>query len=348
MRALLRSTVGTGRFLSRGRYISSADATRAASEDEPTLPNQARAVIIGGGVIGASCAYNLTKLGWDDGKHSNPPEIPLPGGLPSSTYISTSSIAPHSLARSTSHSLHTLVPPVVLLESNTYTSGTTWHAAGLVGLTRGTSAETALSLGGAALYDQLEEDTGLNPGFKRCGSVNVARTADRMESFKRQLVRAKACGIEGHIISPKECGEYYAGLDGVDLLRTDDLVGGVWWPADGSGSPTDLTNAMLRGAKQRGARLFDRTAVDKFLTSRNAATGVEYITGVETTKGTITADVVVLCAGQWSRQIAAQHNVSVPLHSAEHYYIITQPIEGVHHELPVMRDPDGREVETNE
>lgn len=273
---------------------------------------------------------------------------PLPGGLPrSSTYpvVVDCASLPCSLRLRTRF---TLVPPVVLLESNTYTSGTTWHAAGLVGLGRGTSAETALSLGGAALYDQLEEDTGLNPGFKRCGSVNVARTADRMEAFKRQLVRAKAYGIEGYIISPKECGEYYAGIDGVDLLRTDDLVGGVWWPADGSGSPTDLTNAMLRGAKQRGARLFDRTAVDKFLTSRNAATGVEYITGVETTKGTIAADVVVLCAGQWSRQIAAQHNVSVPLHSAEHYYIITQPIEGVHHELPVMRDPDGRLVETNE
>ena len=286
-------------LLARGLATSATSATSAPSATRaPTdgLPSHAQAVVIGGGVVGSSVAYHLTKLGMTD---------------------------------------------VVVLEANATTSGTTWHAAGLVGLTRNTSTEVELSIAGAELYEQLEAETGLDPGFKRCGSINVARTPERMEVFKRQLVRARSFGLEGHLLTPEECGEKYAGLDGVDLLRTDDLVGGVWLPMDGSGSPTDLTAAMFRGATQRGARVYERTAVAEFDTRRDLATGRNRVTGVTTASGqTISADVVVLCAGQWSRQVAARHGVSIPLHSAEHFYMITQPMEGVHHSLPVMRDPD--------
>lgn len=160
-----------------------------------------------------------------------------------------------------------------------------------------------------------------------------------MTALKRTQTRARAFGIEAEIISPRECGEKYS-HDGVELMRYDDLKGGLWLPGDGSGSPTDLTMSLAAGARQRGVSIREGVRVEKFLTANYAGGQQRKILGVETSAGTVTADVVVLCGGQWSRQLARSMGITVPLHSAEHFYLITEKIRGVHPWLPVMRDPD--------
>ena len=145
---------------------------------------------------------------------------------------------------------------VHILEQNVATSGTTWHAAGLVGTSRATSTETKLSMIGAALYEQLEEETGLDAGFKRCGSLTVARTKDRLQALERNAARSRAFGLPAEIVGPDECGKLQNGL-----IRTDDLEGGLWLPMDGSGSPTDLAMSLLKGARNRGAKLHENVRV---------------------------------------------------------------------------------------
>jgi len=171
----------------------------------PTLPSHARIVIVGGGVIGCSLAYHLTKLGERD---------------------------------------------VVLLEKARPTSGTTWHAAGLIGQMRPNRTMTEMSRYGIELYAGLEAETGLATGWKRCGSVNVASTPERLVALKRTFANAESFGVEAEFISPAEAGRK------CPLLRTDDLVGAVWIPGDGKVNPTDLTQSLARGARMRGARTF--------------------------------------------------------------------------------------------
>jgi len=179
------------------------------------------------------------------------------------------------------------------------------------------------------------EETGLDPGFKQCGSVNVARTPERMEVLARGAMKARAFGQEAHLLSAAECGERMKGV-----IATDDLVGGVWLPGDGSGSPTDLTMALLAGAKNRGVKVHEGVRVENF-DIKITNNGARRVHGVTLESGeAIEAEVVVVCAGQWSRQLAAKAGVNAPLHSAEHFYVITDPIDGVTLELPVCRDPD--------
>jgi 4-methylaminobutanoate oxidase (formaldehyde-forming) len=248
------------------------------------LPDRARVVIVGGGVVGASVAYHLVHLGWTD---------------------------------------------VLVLEQGQLSSGTTWHAAGLVGQLRATEGGTRLVQYSADLYSRLEGETGLATGFKRCGGVTVARTEDRMVQLRRTAANAESYDLDCELISPDRARELYP------VLATGDLVGAIWLPGDATANPVDVTASLARGARDGGARVFERTRVTGIVQEAGV------VTGVETDRGTIEADVVVNCAGQWAKAVGALAGVEVPLHSAEHFYVVTEQIEGVHPDLPILRDPDG-------
>jgi len=250
----------------------------------PSFPDSARAVVIGGGVIGCSVAYHLAKLGWRD---------------------------------------------VVLLEQGRLTCGTTWHAAGLVGQLRAHQNMTRLVQYSAQLYQQLEAETGQATGWKQCGSVLVARTSERVTLFRRIASAARAQGVACEIISLEEAARKYP------VMRTEDLLGALWLPDDAKVNPADVTQALAKGARMGGARIFEQTCVTAIHQKNGAATGVA------TTRGDIKAEVVINCAGQWAKQVGRMCGVTVPLHSAEHMYIVTGRIDGVHPDLPVLRDPDG-------
>ena len=218
---------------------------------------------------------------------------------------------------------------VVLLEQGQLSSGTTWHAAGLVGQLRASESGTRLVQYSTQLYAELESKTGLSAGYKQCGGVTVARTEQRMGQLRRTAATAEAYGMECVLLTPDEAQEKYP------VMQVDDLVGGIWLPGDGKANPTDLTSALAKGAKMRGARVFERVRVIGIRTERGR------VFGVETDAGRIEAEVVVNCAGQWAKAVGALAGVNVPLHSAEHFYVVTEPMEGVHTDLPVLRDPDG-------
>ncbi|MEA2876149.1 MAG: hypothetical protein QOF14_1345 [Hyphomicrobiales bacterium] len=249
-----------------------------------TFPDSARAVVIGGGVVGCSVAYHLTKLGWRD---------------------------------------------VVLLEQGRLTCGTTWHAAGLVGQLRAHQNMTRLVQYSAELYQKLEAETGQATGWKQCGSILVARTPERVTLFRRIASAARAQGVACEIVSIEEAARKYP------VMRTDDLLGALWLPEDAKVNPADVTQALARGARMGGARIVEQTRV----TAIHQKNGVA--TGVATARGDIKAEVVINCAGQWAKQLGRMAGVTVPLHSAEHMYIVTGRIDGVHPDLPVLRDPDG-------
>src|SRR5882762_7077116 len=249
-----------------------------------SLPDRAHVVIIGGGVIGTSVAYHLTKLGFTD---------------------------------------------VVLLEQGQLSCGTTWHAAGLVGQLRASEGATRLVQYSTQLYAELERETGLSAGYKQCGGVTVARTEDRMIQLRRTAANAAAFDLDCELLTPAEALEHYP------VMRVDDLVGAIWLPADGKANPTDLTQALAKGARMRGAKIVEHSHVLDVLTDGRA------VTGVRTDSGQIEAEIVVNCAGQWGKQVGAMAGMNVPLHSAEHFYVVTETIDGVHTDMPILRDPDG-------
>ena len=248
------------------------------------IPAHARAVIVGGGIVGCSVAYHLTKLGWRD---------------------------------------------IVLLERRDLSCGTTWHAAGLVGQLRSSHNLTRLASYGAVLYEQLEAETGQATGFRRSGSISVARTNERMIELKRGASMAKCFGVDVEVISPAEAGRLWP------LMRTDDLAGAVWIPRDGRTNPIDTTLALAKGARNGGATIVENVTVTAIHRQNGAATGVS------TDRGDIACDVVVNCAGMWGREVGRLAGVNVPLHASEHFYIVTEPMPGVTRELPVLRDTDG-------
>jgi glycine cleavage system aminomethyltransferase T/glycine/D-amino acid oxidase-like deaminating enzyme len=220
------------------------------------------------------------------------------------------------------------VTDVVLLERRQLTCGTTWHAAGLVGQLRASRNLTELAKYTADLYRSLEAETGQATGFKQNGSISVAKTAARLEELKRGASMGKTFGLEIDVLTPAEIKERWP------LLNVSDLVGGVYLPKDGQTNPIDTTNALAKGAKMRGARIFENTKVDRIRIERGHATGVE------TGDGFIAAETVVLAAGMWSHALAASAGVAVPLHAAEHFYIVTEPIAGLPSGLPVLRVQD--------
>ncbi|HSE78295.1 MAG TPA: FAD-dependent oxidoreductase, partial [Alphaproteobacteria bacterium] len=218
---------------------------------------------------------------------------------------------------------------VVLLERGRLTCGTTWHAAGLIGQMRPNRVMTAMSRYGIELYASLEKETGLATGWKQCGSVNVARTPERLVQFKRLVAQANSFGVEIQLISPAEAGKMWP------LLRTDDLAGAVWLPGDGKANPADLTQSLAKGARMAGAKFFEGVRVTGVDVERGRAVGVV------TDRGTVVCETVVNCGGLWARELGALAGVNVPVHPAEHFYIVTKKIAGVTPDLAVMRDPDG-------
>ena len=249
-----------------------------------SVPGHARVVIIGGGIVGCSLAYHLTKLGWRD---------------------------------------------VVLLEQGSVSGGTTWHAAGLVGQLRSSSNLTQLIRYSTRLYSELEAETGQATGWKRCGSLSVARNPERMTQLRRNASLARAYGIEAEEVGLTEALALYP------LMRTDDLVGAVWIPGDGKANPADITQALARGARQGGARIVENVRVTGVRLAGSA------VAGVETSAGGIASEIVVNAAGMWAHELGRLSGVTIPLHACEHMYIVTHPIDGVMPDLPVMRDADG-------
>ncbi len=249
-----------------------------------SFPTQAQVVIIGGGVIGCSVAYHLTKLGWKD---------------------------------------------VVLLERKQLTAGTTWHAAGLVEA-GGFFTETILEMAKytRALYQTLEQETGQSTGFKPVGYFEIACTPSRLEALRRIADFNRVFDIDIAEISASEVKKMWP------LMETGDVLAGFFTAGDGRLNPIDATMALAIGARMGGARIYEETKV----------TGVKQengrVTGVSTDKGEIQAEYVVNCAGMWAREVGKLAGVNVPLQAAEHYYLITEPIEGIHPELPVFSDLD--------
>ena len=221
------------------------------------------------------------------------------------------------------------VTDVLVLEQGRLTGGTTWHAAGLVSQLKSNHSLTSLATYSARLFESLEEETGQATGYRTCGSISVAADDERWEEILRGLSMAKTVGVDARILDLDEARELWP------LLRTDDLVGAVYIPRDGQTSPVDTTMALAKGAQQRGVRILEGIEVSKLRRDGDRATGVE------TEFGPVEAETVVLCSGMWTRQLAATAGVNVPLQACEHFYIVTEPIEGVSPGMPTVRDPGG-------
>ena len=218
---------------------------------------------------------------------------------------------------------------VVLLERKQLTCGTTWHAAGLVGQLRATQNLTRLAQYTTNLFATLEDETGQATGFQRRGSVSVAPNHERFEELKRGASMARVFGLEVDIITPADIKAL------VPLANVDDLVGGVHLPGDGITNPIDTTQALAKGARAKGVKIRENVKVDSIIVEHGRAVGVS------TEFGDIRADVVVNAAGMWGREIGDQAGAVVPLHAAEHFYIVTEGVEGISPSMPVLRDPDG-------
>ncbi len=218
---------------------------------------------------------------------------------------------------------------VVLLERKQLTCGTTWHAAGLVREVLGDRTMTRLAQISMALFRTLEDETGQATGLKQNGSLGIATNPERWEEHRRAAGLAKVCGVEVELISPATARDLYP------LLNVEDVLGAVYFPKDGQINPADAAVALAKGARQGGARICEDTKVIGIQTAQGR------VTGVRTDRGDIRAEAVVNCAGMWAREVGLMCGVSVPLHACEHFYVVTEPMEGVSAELPVLRDMDG-------
>lgn len=269
------------------RYASNTASTPAASKDkENKLPSHARVIIIGGGVIGSSIAYHLSKHpGWGN--------------------------------------------DTILLEQNKLTSGTTWHAAGLIE-TFGSFSETSTSFRKYTrdLYAKLEKETGLSTGWQQCGFIEIASTRDYLEQFRRISAFNRRHGVQVEEIGPADILKLFP------LANVDDILAGFYVAADGRANPVDATMSMAKGAKMGGVRIYEGIRVDNLLTKNNTIAGVKLEDG-----SIITADYVVNACGMWARQFGAKHGVTIPNQAAEHYYLITEPIKEVQSHWPVIEDP---------
>jgi glycine/D-amino acid oxidase-like deaminating enzyme len=269
-----------GRVPERG-HVARPHSTPAASA---SLPQQARVVVVGGGIIGSSIAYHLAHAGWKD---------------------------------------------VVLLERDKLTSGTTWHAAGLM-VTFGSTSATSTSLRKYSrdLYSKLESETGLSTGFEPIGFIELATTPGYLEEFRRVSDYNRLQGVDVQEIGPADVQALFP------LCKVDDVLRGFYVAGDGRVNPVDATMSLVKGARQQGAKVFEGVAVSDVLQAHGRVAGVRTECGHE-----IKAEYVVNCAGMWARQLAAKSGVSVPLQAAEHYYLITDAIPEVDKKWPVVEDP---------
>jgi sarcosine dehydrogenase len=217
---------------------------------------------------------------------------------------------------------------VLLLERGKLTSGSTWHAAGLVGQLRSSSSITQLLGYSVALYDRLEADTGLATGWKRNGGLRLACNGERWTEVKRQATTAKSFGLDMQLLTPKEAKELWP------LMQVDDVVGAAFLPTDGQASPSDITMSLAKGARQGGVTIKEGVQVTAIEVEGGA------VRAVVTDQGRIACEKVVICAGQWARQVGKLAGVNIPLVSMQHQYLITEKIDGVTPGLPTLRDPD--------
>jgi len=217
---------------------------------------------------------------------------------------------------------------VVLLERDELTSGTTWHAAGLM-VTFGSLSETAceMRLYGRDLYNRLEAETGLSTGFTPVGFIEAASNKDRLEEYRRVAAFNRYCGIDVHEISPKEIKDLFP------LAHVDDLLAGFYVKEDGRVNPVDGTMSLAKGARNQGVNIIQGVA-STGITKKNGV-----VTGVKTAHGDIQTDVVVNCAGMWARQIGDVAGINIPNQAAEHYYLITEEIDGIPKNMPILEDP---------
>ncbi len=220
--------------------------------------------------------------------------------------------------------------PAVLLERKALASGTTWHAAGIVGQLRESSAQTELSKHTVRLFRELEEETGQATGYKQNGTLHLALTDLRMEQLRRNADHAVRMQIEGRLLSAEEARELWPHVD------YRNVSGGFFVPSNGQVNPLDVTQALARGARQRGAQVFERTRAERIVT-RNGR-----VMAVETERGTIATEQVLLAGGMWTAGFAKAHGIAVPLHAAEHFYIVTEPIAGLPRTLPALVIPEER------
>ncbi|MCY0148454.1 FAD-dependent oxidoreductase [Hoeflea sp. G2-23] len=219
---------------------------------------------------------------------------------------------------------------VVLLEQGQLTSGSTWHAAGLVGQLRSSASITKVLKYSVDLYKRLDQETGLETGWKMSGCLRLATNQDRWTEYRRLATTAQSFGMDMHLLSPQEAKAMFP------LMEVDDLVGASWLPTDGQASPSDITQSLAKGARMHGAKIHENVRVTGF----DIEDGT--ICAVKTDKGDIACDKVVNCAGQWARQIGAMAGINVPLQPVKHQYVITDRIDGLSSDAPTIRDPDRR------
>jgi 4-methylaminobutanoate oxidase (formaldehyde-forming) len=217
---------------------------------------------------------------------------------------------------------------VLLLERAKLSSGSTWHAAGLVGQLRTNANVTQLLGYSVALYDRLEAETGLATGWKRNGGLRLACNAERWTEVKRQATTARSFGLEMHLLSPRQAQDLWP------LMNVDDVVGAAFLPTDGQASPSDIVQALARGARQSGITIVEDMPITGIRLHQGA------VRGVETAQAFVACEKLVIAAGQWSREIGRMAGVNVPLVSVQHQYVITEAIPGVTPDLPTLRDPD--------
>ena len=249
------------------------------------MRDQARVVIIGGGIVGCSTAYHLTKMGWND---------------------------------------------VVVVDKGELTSGSTWHAAGLVGQLRAERNITRMLQYSVSLYETLEQETGLTTGWKKSGCLHLASTEQRMFELKKGATTARSFGLEMNIITPREA------YDLCPIIELDGVIGGAFMPTDGQADPAGITQAMAKGARNRGAEFYERTLVTGFDFDGSG----RRVTAVKTDKGDIKCEVVVNCCGMWSYQVGQMLGVNVPAVPFQHQFLVTDAIEGMPTNIPTIRDKD--------
>lgn len=219
---------------------------------------------------------------------------------------------------------------VILLEQGQLTSGSTWHAAGLVGQLRSSASITKVLKYSVDLYKRLDQETGLETGWKMSGCLRLATNQDRWIEYRRLATTAQSFGMDMQLLSPQEARAMFP------LMRVDDLVGASWLPTDGQASPSDITQSLAKGARMHGAKIFENVRVTGFDIEDGR------ILSVKTDKGDIACEKVVNCAGQWARQVGAMAGINVPLQPVKHQYVITEKIEGLSSDAPTIRDPDRR------
>jgi len=247
------------------------------------IPDRARVVVIGGGIIGCSVAYHLAHMGCTD---------------------------------------------VVVLERDQLTSGTTWHAAGLM-VTYGSFSETQTEMRKYTreLLLKLEDETGQATGFDPIGFIEVAGDPDRLEEYRRVSAFNRYCGVDVHEISPREVKDLFP------MAMVDDIHAGFYVPDDGKVNPIDFTKALAKGARQLGVTILEKTPA-LGVTRRG-----DTVAGVKTEHGHIEAEFVVNCTGMWARQLGWEAGITIPLQAAEHYYLLTDKVPGVDPKWPVLEDP---------